>query len=203
MDRVIAYIDGYNLYYGLRSRKWQRFYWLNLQEMVRCLLKADQTLVRTKYFTSIVADPPDQHDRQAIYLDALRTLSNFAIFYGRFLDDTTTCRKCGHSWPSPHEKMTDVNIAVELMTDAFQNRFDVALLVSGDSDLVALVRAVHRLFHRKRIVSVFPPNRSSKALKKASDAFVHVTRHVMVRSVFPDRVIKPDGFVLRRPSLWR
>lgn len=33
--------------------------------------------------------------------------------------------------------MTDVNIAVEMMRDAFQDRFDAALLISADSDLVA------------------------------------------------------------------
>jgi uncharacterized LabA/DUF88 family protein len=32
--------------------------------------------------------------------------------------------------------MTDVNIAVELMQDAFQNKFDTALLVTANSDLV-------------------------------------------------------------------
>lgn len=30
-QRVIAYIDGFNLYFGLKAAKWKRFYWLNLQ----------------------------------------------------------------------------------------------------------------------------------------------------------------------------
>lgn len=29
MERVIAYVDGYNLYYGLRAKGWKRYYWLN------------------------------------------------------------------------------------------------------------------------------------------------------------------------------
>ena len=33
--RVIAYIDGYNLYYGLRTKRWKWFYWLNVQSMAR------------------------------------------------------------------------------------------------------------------------------------------------------------------------
>ena len=33
MNRVIAYIDGYNLYHGLREQNWKRFYWLNLQRL--------------------------------------------------------------------------------------------------------------------------------------------------------------------------
>jgi hypothetical protein len=38
-ERVIAYIDGFNLYFGLKSTGWKKFYWLNLQSMVQNLLK--------------------------------------------------------------------------------------------------------------------------------------------------------------------
>jgi hypothetical protein len=41
----------------------------------------------------------------------------------------------GYVCTTHHEKMTDVNIAVELLTDAFQDSFDVALLISADGDL--------------------------------------------------------------------
>ncbi|MFQ5856860.1 MAG: NYN domain-containing protein, partial [Anaerolineae bacterium] len=155
MQRVIAYVDGFNLYYGLRSKNWKWFYWLNIQEMARRMLKPGQSLLSTKYFTSVVSWPVDRHKRQATYLEALRTLSNFHIYYGHFLADIVTCRNCGHTYRTYHEKMTDVNIATELMSDAFQDAFDVALLVSADSDLVGPVQAVRRLFSRKRIVVAF------------------------------------------------
>ncbi len=58
MKRVIVYIDGFNLYYGLRSKGWKHFYWLNLQKVARHLLKPNQTLVATKYFTAKVGFPP-------------------------------------------------------------------------------------------------------------------------------------------------
>jgi hypothetical protein len=48
-----------------------------------------------------------------------------------------------------NETMTDVNIAVELMQDAFHNNFDTALLVSADSDLVGPVVAVQKLLPQK------------------------------------------------------
>jgi len=55
VDRVIAYIDGFNLYYGLREQGWQRYYWLNVQELARNLLKPHQELLFIKYFTSLVS----------------------------------------------------------------------------------------------------------------------------------------------------
>jgi len=203
MKRVIAYIDGFNLYYGLRSKNWKWFYWLNIQEMARLMLKPGQTLVNTRYFTTAVKHPLDKHKRQAMFLEALRTLSDFQIYYGHFLASTVTCKNCGHTYQTHHEKMTDVNIATELMSDAFQDKFDIALLVSADSDLVGPVQMVQQLFRKKRIVVAFPPNRYSNALKRIANAYTHIGRNVLSKSVFPDQVAKPDGFVLQRPAQWR
>jgi hypothetical protein len=144
MDRVIAYIDGYNLYYGLREKGWKRFYWLNLRRLAEQFLKPAQTLVETKYFTTIVKSPNDKRLRQQVFLEALQTVPEFSIFYGHFLSDPVVCRQCGHTYITHHEKMTDVNISVELMKDAFQDCFDLAFVVSADSDLVNPVRTVQQ-----------------------------------------------------------
>ena len=203
MPRVIAYIDGFNLYYGLRASRWQRFYWLNLRQVALHLLKPDQTLVEAKYFTALVTTPPDKNRRQAAYLEALGTLQDFSIHYGHYLADTVVCRQCGHSYTTHHEKMTDVNIATEMLSDAFTDQFDVALVFSADSDLVGPVQKVRQLFPEKRVVVVFPPARHSNALKKAANATLHLDRATLAQSVFPDQVVKPDGFVLHRPTEWR
>ena len=203
MQRVIAYVDGYNLYHGLREKGWKWFYWLNIQAMVQNLLKPNQELVSTKYFTTVVKRPPDKRNRQAVFLEALQTLSDFKIFYGHWLSNPVTCRKCGHTYEAYHEKMTDVNIAVELMSDAFQNRLDMALLVSADSDLVGPVEAIRGLFPQKRVVIAFPPARYSSALKAVAHGYTRIARNVISKSVFPDKVVKRDGFVLARPLEWR
>lgn len=203
MERVIAYVDGYNLYYGLREKNWQRYYWLNIQALAMQLLKPDQMLVTTKYFTTIVKHPDERRRRQATFLEALQTLGDFHIYYGHFLSDTVVCRQCGHTYQTHHEKMTDVNLAVELMADAFTDSFDLALLVSADSDLTGLVRTVRRLFGHKRIVVAFPPARVSKQLQKAADGCTHISRNALAKSQFPDQVVKVDGHVLSRPVSWR
>ncbi len=203
MERVIAYVDGYNLYYGLREMGWRHLYWLNIQVMVKQLLRPNQELAATKYFTTIVKRPIEKNKRQMVFLEALQTLRDFQIFYGHFLSDTVTCNNCGHTYETHHEKMTDVNIAVELMSDAYQDRFDVALLVTADSDLIAPVRTVHRLFNEKKVVIAFPPSRSSAALKSTANRIIHIDRNTLAKSIFPDRVVKPNGYVLQRPATWR
>ena len=52
LQRVAAYIDGFNLYYGLRSKGWRRYYWLDLRRLVERLLRRGQQLVAVRYFTT-------------------------------------------------------------------------------------------------------------------------------------------------------
>ena len=85
MERVIAYVDGFNLYFGLKSKGWQRYYWLDIPRLVGNLLRPDQRLVETKYFTSRVsasASDRDKPKRQNTYLEALQTRPNLSISLG-------------------------------------------------------------------------------------------------------------------------
>ena len=205
MNRVIAYVDGFNLYYGIKSMGWKRYYWLDIQALIRSLLKPGQQLVSTKYFTSRVSSTPaDPHKakRQGTYLEALGTLPDFRITYGHYLAKPVRCRKCGAVWNSHEEKMTDVNMAVEMITDAYGNRFDTAVLVSADSDLIAPVRTVRGLIPARQIMIWFPPNRHSTELAQAANAAYMIGRRKLAESQFPDEVAKPDGYVLRRPAQW-
>jgi uncharacterized LabA/DUF88 family protein len=203
MPRVIAYIDGFNLYFGLRESKLNRFYWLNVREVVAHLLKPSQTLEHVRYFTAVVPTPPDKNRRQAVYLEVLRTLPDLSIHLGHYLAQDVTCRQCGHVHTTHHEKMTDVNIGTEMLTDAFTDRFDLALLISADSDLVGPVQKVRQLFPQKRVAVICPPARHSNALKRVANAYLHLDRATLAQSVFPDHVVKADGFVLQRPAEWR
>jgi uncharacterized LabA/DUF88 family protein len=202
MNRIIAYIDGYNLYYGLRDQGWKRFYWINLQLLSEQFIESNETLIETKYFTTIVKFPDDKRLRQQVFLEALQTIPSLSIHYGHFLSEIITCRNCGHTYKTHHEKMTDVNISVEMMKDAFQDRFDVALLLSADSDLVSPIRSIQQLFPNKKVVSIFPPGRSSSALKSISARTLHIGHLELTKSLLPDQVNK-NGILLNRPLSWR
>lgn len=201
-QRVIAYIDGFNLYFGLKSAGWRRFYWLNLQAMVRNLLQSGQELSFTKYFTSRVSYPADKGRRQSAFLDALETLNDFRIYYGHYQANPQWCRKCGNKVMLPNEKMTDVNIAVEILTDAYQDLFDVALLVSADSDLSAPILAIKSLFPDKRVIVAFPPHRHSAQLQRLAHAHLQIGRATLAKSLFPGKIARAGGFILEKPSEW-
>jgi len=202
-ERVIAYIDGFNLYFGLKSKSWRRYYWLNIKLLAENLLKRSQKLVFTKYFTAKVSLPQDKRKRQLTYLEALETLSDLKIYYGKYQLDPLTCRKCGFKDKVPHEKMTDVNIAVEMFNDAFHDSFDVAILISADSDLTGLIQSIKKLFPSKQIVATFPPDRFSIELSRQVDKYFVIGRRTIAKSLLPEKIQKKDGYILHKPAKWR
>jgi uncharacterized LabA/DUF88 family protein len=203
-ERVIVYIDGFNLYLGIRASGLGRYLWLDLCAFAKNLLHPGQNLVSVRYFTSRVSAPESKRKRQSAYLDALSTLDPLMVFiaYGNFQLTPFRCHQCGGESDVPNEKQTDVNIAVEMLADAFLDRFDVALLVSADSDLCPAVSAVRKLFPNKRIVACFPPGRASKELASVVSASYTIGRGKLKDSQFPDVIETAGGFRLHKPASW-
>ena len=150
-ERVIAYIDGFNLYHGLRDAKLKSSRWLDLRGVCESLLKPHQELVVVRYFTSIVRNKSGAR-RQNVYLDALRSRGDIQIDLGHLLPKTLTCSKCGYQHSTVEEKKTDVNIAVRLLEDAYDDQFDVGIVISADSDLAPPIQAVRRRFQHKTLL---------------------------------------------------
>ena len=200
--RVIAYIDGFNLYFGMRSKGWKRYYWLDVYRMSQALLDSSQTLVGVKYFSARISYPRLKQERQNTYLEALESLGTCTLHFGQYLNGKRECQSCHRVNHVPSEKMTDVNIAVEMMTDAFNDEFDTALLISADSDLTPPILKVTQIFPNKDVVVAFPPERSSKRLEQVSSAQLRIFRRTLANSQMPDMIVKPNGFTLCRPSNW-
>lgn len=136
-ERVAVYIDGFNLYFGIRDRGWGQYLWLDVCALSARFLQPHQSLSIVRYFTSRVSSPEDKRKRQAAYIDALSTLDGnlLSITYGNYQDAPHSCPKCHSGFMVPNEKQTDVNIAVSMLSDAVRDAFDTALIVSADSDL--------------------------------------------------------------------
>ena len=197
--RVVVYVDGLNLYYGLKSAGFRRYYWLDLWRLAQSMLRRGQSLAAVKYFTAKFApDPadPGRHIRQDAYLQALDTLPDLSIQYGYHLPKARGCPQCGATISTYEEKMTDVNIAVALLNDAQDNLFDTAIVISADSDLSGPISSVRSRYANKPILVAFPPKRASKELRRVASGSFHIGRDVLRRNQLPDPVVKPDGMPL-------
>ena len=203
VQRVSAYIDGFNLYYGLRSKGWRRYHWLDLRRLMQRLLRPDQRLVAVRYFTTrVVTEPgdPDKPKRRSTYLDALGTLSDLTVHFGYFLPKERSRRHYGATLHVYEEKMTDVNIEVGLLSDAQDDMFDTAIAVSGDSNLSGPIEAVGQQYTAKRMAVAFPPDRASKKLR-AGPSFT-IGRDAFRDSQLPAQITSGTGNVLTKPAQW-
>jgi uncharacterized LabA/DUF88 family protein len=203
MERVKAYIDGFNLYFGLKAKYGRRLHWLDLEKLVESLLKPQQSLERVDYFTARVRSDPDAARRQSDYLDALVAHSTrLRLIEGRYQSKQRRCRSCDSVWVVYEEKETDVNIAVTLVEDAALDRFDTALIISADSDLCPAVLALKRLAPEKRVIAAFPPRRHSGELQRRVDASFTVGDAKLRQAQLPPRVLTANGVALNRPKHW-
>ena len=146
---------------------------------------------------------PNKEKRQRTYISALETLPNTEIYYGKYLTNQHTCPNCGNIENIPSEKMTDVNIATHLLADAFNNAFDVGIVISADSDLTGPIKMVKHLFVDKKVVVAFPPDRVSFDMKDAASAYFHIGRRKFAKSQFPQVIQLTNGIKIKRPGSWK
>ncbi|MDP6526761.1 MAG: NYN domain-containing protein [Kiritimatiellia bacterium] len=203
-QRVIVYIDGYNLYYGQRAAFGDKYKWLDLQAFSESFLRPEMELVAVKYFTAITKSTAGSKQRQEIYLKALKAHCNkLEFYYGRFLVKSKRCRSCGVKHIGYEEKKTDVNIACEILNDTHLDRYDCCYVVSGDSDLVPPLRIVEENYPDKRTIVAHPPRRKSAELCQIADAWFAIGKQKFKNSQLPEKVVSAHSVELNRPAEWK
>jgi hypothetical protein len=206
MANAYVYVDGFNLYYG--AVKDSPYRWLNLGALCTRMLPADN-IVTIKYFTAIVSarpHDPQQPVRQQIYLRALRTVPNIQIIFGHFL--THSCRMCltGINPPKKvwvdktEEKGSDVNIAAHLVHDGHLKRYEVAVVVSNDSDLMEPVRIVRQELGIP-IGILNPHQHHSVALKPQATFMKRIRQSDVAACQFPNTMTDARG-QFHKPPTW-
>ena len=206
--RTIFYIDGFNLYYGA-VRATPRLKWLNVEHFCRLLRPHDD--IRTiRYFSALVTGPTLPN--QQAYLRALSTTPLVEVTLGKFKNKRVKCGVADCGWGGlkiydvPEEKRTDVNIAVFMLDDAYQNLCDQLIIFSGDSDLVAAVNMVRRRFPQKKII-VYVPSRNpvrGAAVELRTSAHVNKTLplQLLPKAQFPNHIPDSAGGFISRPASW-
>ena len=212
--KAAVYVDGFNLYHG--ALRGTQFKWLDVLKLCRFMMPEFEVRA-IRYFTALVSSRPEnpgQTTRQLMYLRALRTIPGLTIHEGFFLKSKIRARltapiECVE--PSPcllhiqtvevfktEEKGSDVNIATHLLVDAFNNTFDVAAVISNDSDLAYPIEVVRSEF-RKRVGILNPRSNLARGLKV--DFHRPIKERVLRVCQFPGAINDAHG-VVSKPTGW-
>ena len=252
-------MDGFNLYY--RAVRGTRLKWLDLIRLTTLLLPCELEIERLRYFTARVSGRVDQWApaRQRVYLNALATLPEVRIHYGRFLAKTVwqpLCnlpvadrvidapkpvtlpegdhpvlggrrsqtlpvgvypherrirrhRRNAFKRPIPgtvvaefhamEEKGSDVNLAAYLLNDAWKGLFDVAVVITNDTDLVVPIEIVTKELNRPVYVVCPSPRHMAHQLRNVATYVRHIDRPTLKAAQFPDTL---PGTRISKPASW-
>lgn len=168
MSKVAIFIDGSNLYHGLKHEIGHAR--LDFQKFINWLLDGRQ-LVRTYYYTAPVNTSNMKAREQQKFLAKLRQLPYFDIRLGRL-------EARGNTYV---EKGVDIAIAVDMVSMAFKGHYDVAVLVSSDGDFSIAVAAVKDSGKHVEI-ACFP---KSYQLQSVADKCISLNSQTLSGLLFP------------------
>ena len=202
MRRTTFFIDGFNLYHALNNvERLHRYKWLDFSRLVRCYVSGNDVIEDIYYFTALANWNTAKVQRHKVLLQAQRACG-VKVVYGMFKKVDKACRLCHREYQTYEEKMTDVNIAVSLLSLAFQDRYDKAILISGDTDLVPAIEAVEKNFPDKEVGVVIPIGRTSEQLKQVCSFHMKMKEAHLKSCMFPEEIDLGQGKILRRPTTW-
>lgn len=181
MATVAAYIDGFNLYYGMKAKYGRRYLWLDLVELVKRLRPGDDVVavldIRRGWFKTRTIAP---------------------------------CRTCGDHWMctcprryrSHEEKETDVALGVAMVEDAACRLADCTVLVSADSDMAPAVAALRRINPAHPVLVAMPPGNLQPHKRFTGVGHFSINETALRRSQLPVSVTDGSGTEYRRPAKW-
>ena len=197
--RTIIYIDGFNLYYRMLKARpdWK---WLNPKLLAEQVLNPGHVITRVNYYTARLSSEIAVHEGNFMTSEPWMPLASPA-----------RAKPDGYQWnvPAPHvvkvvkyeEKGSDVNLGAHLVRDAFTNSFDVAVVLTNDSDLVEPIRIATREAG-KRIGLLVPVRYPTQSLIAAASFHLHIRAGHLARAQFAAQLHAPDGSIIARPASW-
>ena len=164
-ERVMIFIDGSNLYYSLKNLGVNN---IDFQKLLK-LLKEDKMLISTFYYNAPlnISINPKTYWEQQKFFSELRKIPDFNV---------VLCKLRKHKRAKGKYvfdvKGDDVHLAVDLVSGAYEDLYDTAIIVSGDEDFVPAIKKAQKL--GKKIINAYFKSSSSASLKKTCDDFIYM-----------------------------
>lgn len=228
--KAYVYVDGFNLFYGCLKKT--DYKWLNINKLIGLYFsKYDIKKIKYfSAVTKARKDDLSKPVRQLAYFRALETLPNLEIITGTFLENEVLMfvpeksKKIGRQKANveltetqtklpllgknylivnkSEEKGSDVNLATHLMMDAYERKFDVAIVISNDSDLAEPIKIVNNM-PNLTVRLLNPQKKTNIKLQEAVDGNIKMIRQwALKNSQFLDDLKDVKGD-FHKPEDWK
>ena len=157
----MIFIDGSNLFWACRRIPGHPDYKIDILKLIDRLNEA-RSLVRPYYYCAIGVPP---NPSQVRFHHKLR--------YSGVTVKTKPLRRRGGGWV---EKGVDVALVIDLLSMAYRNAYDVAIVVSGDKDFEGAIEEVKRLGKRIELASF--DHVVSEDLKMMADKYISLSEMI-------------------------
>jgi uncharacterized LabA/DUF88 family protein len=206
MKRIYAYFDGSNFYhtcknnYGVKGVKFNH--------LVNNLIdKEKEELIRIKYFTAPVnqQECPELYASQQKFFHKLKTTPLMDVKLGSLVkrklnkinivcpdcgnqkSEVLNCPKCENTVNVRNtykttEKGVDVGLAINLLLDALNNKYDIAFLFSSDADFCPAIRHIIKELGKEVVYLHFPKPRTYELLDCCSSSKL-ITKEIIEKSL--------------------
>ncbi len=158
-ERISIFIDGSNLYYSLKDLEASK---INFQKLIKILTK-DKLFISAFYYNASLDRGIDEtkYWEQQKFFDILRKIPDFKVIL---------CRMRKHKKEGKFifdVKGDDVYLAVDLVSGAYENLYDTAIIISGDEDFIPAIQKAQKL--GKKVINAYFKSTSSNFLKSICD----------------------------------
>ena len=169
MPKAVIFIDGNNFYFKLKKLSLtvgEGFSLLDFDFYGFCKwLVEPNILSEARYYIGAVRRQDNSEKSEKLYANQQRLIGKLqqqkvGVILGNLIQ---------HPDKSFHEKGVDVRIAVEMIRLARQDKFDIAYLLSSDTDLVSALEEVQSI-GKKVVYAGTAQGQSFGLTKQANDA---------------------------------
>lgn len=151
MKRVLAVIDGLNLFHALESQRAGSGEIDVLSLVKRLINLQSETLVGVRYFSTLATHLTKARQNNQLKVHTAASVGGGEVVLGAFKQLTLFCDACSHRTHRYVEKQTDVSVAVAIVEGAYEDTYDKVLLFSADTDLIPAIKLVKAKFPAKEI----------------------------------------------------
>ncbi|MFH1585734.1 MAG: NYN domain-containing protein [archaeon] len=176
MNRISIFIDGNNFYHSLRkiygdSKDLIRF---NFDRFVRYIAK-DKEIISIFYYNAPLDRTKnlEKYKSQQRFFENLKKIPKFKLILCKLVK--RKIKRTGGVYYTIKED--DIHMAVDMVEGASDDKFDTAIIVSGDGDFVPAVKAIQR--KGKKVENVYFKNSYSINLKNNCDRYLILKKEIL------------------------